>query len=94
MYEFELLINKLIDSLDKNDVIVNLKNNYESVKNDKELINMINNYYETYNSSLKNKINNNENMINVRKSEAELAYLILEINNILKEINPNSRSCL
>ena len=94
MNELDKLIDSLIVSLNNNDIIKELKNNYDIVKNDKELINKIDKYYLTYNSSLKEEINNNVNIKNVRKSEAELAYLILEINNVLKDINPDSRSCL
>lgn len=87
------LVTEFINKLDNEECIINLKESYNDIKKDEELNNKIKKYKETYNKSLLNEIEEDELYKKMKKYEAELGYIILEINNKLKEIS-NKGTCL
>ena len=87
------LVLDFINSLEKEETIVNLKENYNKLKSDKKLMSDIKKYQETYNTKLLNEIENNDLYKEIKKNEAELGYMIFEINNELKKIN-NKGKCI
>ena len=82
-----------LNSLDKEETVINLKENYNKLKSDTSLKNKIKKYQEKQDNKLLNEIEDNELYRIIKKNEAELGYIILEINNKLKEINSKGK-CL
>ena len=81
------LINKFIESIDNEEAVKELKDSYNKIKNNKELIEKIKKYNETYDEKLKEELINNEDIRNAKHLEANLNYMILDINKELKEIS-------
>ena len=86
-------LHKLENELDNLSLFKDLKEAYEEVNNNKELVSKIEKYNITKDNSLRLEIYNYEEIKKYKKLENEVNLLILKINNKLKRIN-NERSCI
>lgn len=90
------LIEKVDDlkkELDNTKEIKHIKELNNRIKDNKELISLIEKYNLTQDENIKKQIINNEFFKEYKISENEINYLILEINSKLKKINKKG-SCL
>jgi len=92
MNELIETVDNLKKSLDENEKIIKLKEINKKIMEDKELLKDIEEYNRTNNLELKNKIINNNLFREYKHNEAECNFIILEINNRLKEIS-NKGKC-
>ena len=90
MNELYKLTTTFEDNLDRENIIKSLKASYDNIKKDKSLIADIKDYKKTNNERKKRNIINNNNYITAKHYEAELNYIILEINKHLKTITSES----
>ena len=81
------LIEDLKKNLDSEDTIINLKEKYKDIKNDKELMDKIKQYNIYHDDNLREELISNDKIKDVKHLEAILNYMILEINNKLKTIS-------
>ena len=90
MEELIAKIDNLINVLEKQDEVIEIRKVNEELKNDKELINLIERYKED--RSLLKEIENNKLFQKYKEKETDLNILILKINKRLKEIT-NKGNC-
>ena len=83
-------VDLLKKELDKNKDIQELKNLNKKIKDDKELLKLIEEYNETRNEEIKEKIKSNELYSKYKHLETEINFLILKIRSELKTINNRS----
>ena len=90
MEELIAKIDNLINVLEKQDEVIEIRKVNEELKNDKELKNLIERYKED--KSLLQEIENNKLFQKYKEKETDLNILILKINKRLKEIT-NKGNC-
>lgn len=77
---------ELINMINNSEISFRCKESLEKIYSNKQLVDMIEEYNKSYDSTLRDKIYTNEDFINYKKLENEVNLLILEINNIFKEL--------
>lgn len=87
-------IEKLKNSLEKEEKIIEVKKLLEIINNDKELIELINEYKEKPTEELKYTIYNNITYKRYKELENDINIMILQINNKLKEITNKDKCSL
>ncbi len=92
MNELMEKVYKLEDLLDKEETIKEIRQINKKIKNDKELLKLIEEYRVTGNEETKNKIVNNQLFSKYKHLETELNFIILNIRGELKKIT-NSKGC-
>lgn len=88
------VVDNLKKSLDRHEKIIKIKELNKKIKNDKELISLIEKYKLVKDEKIKDKINNNDLFREYKLSENEVNFLILEINAKLKEITNKGKCSL
>ena len=73
--------------LDNSKEVKHIKELNSKIKDNKELLNLIEKYNSTQNESIKEEIINNKFFREYKLSENEINYIILEINSKLKQIS-------
>ena len=96
--EMNLELDKLINILDNDSRIIRLEELKKIITSDKEFMNDFNelkelDVYSNEYKELKKKLFSNEYFKEFKELEQEINYLILEINNRLKELT-NERRCI
>lgn len=86
MNELYKYIDEFKEALEKEQLINELKNSYKIAYKDKELIKQIKEYKEQKNYTQEENISNNSNYQRIKHLEAQLGFMILEINKKLKKI--------
>jgi len=86
------LITKLEQELDKEKCIIELKETYQVLKKDKTIIEKVNKYNYTKDEALRKDLLQNANIRKAKKMEADLNYIILEINQQFSTLKTNHRS--
>lgn len=94
MNELMEKVDNLIDTIDNSKQVKDIKNINEEIMQDKELLDLIKRYNETYDEGIKEMIINNKLFSDYKHKETELNILILEINIRLKEINSKGKCSL
>ena len=94
MNELMEKVDNLIDTIDNSKQVKDIKNINEKIMQDKELLDLIKRYNETYDEGIKEMIINNKLFSEYKHKETELNILILEINSRLKEINSKGKCSL
>jgi cell fate (sporulation/competence/biofilm development) regulator YlbF (YheA/YmcA/DUF963 family) len=84
--------NELIDAIDKCPTVLEIKELNKELENNKELLNLIEDYKNTKNESIKEKIISNDFFRKYKEKETDINILIMSINQKLKKIS-NERSC-
>lgn len=92
MKELFHLIILLEEALDEEEVVQQLKNKYKELKKDKELVSLLKRYHQSNDEELREELLNSRDIRTVKKLEAELNYLILEINQDFKDLK-DKRGC-
>ena len=87
-------IEKLKNSLEQEEKIIEVKKLLKIINNDKELIKLINDYKEKPIDELKYTIYNNKNYKRYKELENDINIMILQINNKLKEITNKDKCSL
>lgn len=87
-------VDNLIDTIDNSKQVKDIKNINEEIMQDKELLDLIKKYNETYDEGIKEMIINNKLFSDYKHKETELNILILEINSRLKGINSKGKCSL
>ncbi len=80
-------VENLKNVLDEQEKIKQIKNSNVKVLEDEELLKLIKDYNQTKNPSIKEKILRNKNFQDYKEQETEINFIILEINQKLKEIS-------
>ena len=80
-------VENLKKELDNSKEVSHIKELNSKIKNNKELISLIEEYNNTQDESIKEKIINDEFFREYKLSENEINYIILEINSKLKQIS-------
>lgn len=88
------VVDNLKKSLDRHEKIIKIKELNKKIKNDKELISLIEKYKLGKDEKIKDKINKNDLFREYKLSENEVNFLILEINAKLKEITNKGKCSL
>ena len=88
------VVDNLKKSLDRHEKIIKIKELNKKIKNDKELVSLIEKYKLVKDEKIKDKINKNDLFIEYKLSENEVNFLILEINAKLKEITNKGKCSL
>ena len=73
--------------LDNSKEVKHIKELNSKIKDNKELLNLIEKYNSTQNESIKEEIINNKFFREYKLSENDINYIILEINSKLKQIS-------
>ena len=81
------LIDELKESLDNEEKVKAIKIIQEQLKEDKKLLELVEEYNRCNNPKLKDEIVKNENFKKYKHLENEINYIIVSINQKLKEIN-------
>lgn len=84
-------LDNLKKMLDDTICIQELKNIYNKINKDKDLVSLIENYNYTHDERIKNKLLENSLVREYKHQEAELNFLILEINQKLKKITKKDK---
>ncbi len=79
-------IDKLKETLDKEDSVIRIKALNKKVQQDSNLVDLLSKYHETKDDRLKQEILNNPLFREYKEQEIKLNLLILEINSKLKQI--------
>jgi len=87
MKELVEKIENLKKELDNSKEVKHIKELNSKLKDNKELISLIEKYNNTQDESIKEKIINNEFFREYKLSENEINYIILELNSKLKQIS-------
>ena len=80
-------IDNVKKELDNSKEVKHIKELNSKLKDNKELISLIEKYNNTQDESIKEQIVSNEFFIEYKLSENEINYIILEINSKLKQIS-------
>ena len=80
-------IENIKKELDNSKEVKHIKELNNKIKDNKELLNIIEKYNNTQSESIKKEIINNEFFREYKLSENEINYIILEINSKLKQIS-------
>lgn len=86
------LILELEQKLDEEQCIINLKNAYINLKKDKKIIKEIEKYNISQDEGLRKILIKNEDIRKVKRLEADLNYIILEINQGFSSLIDDNRS--
>lgn len=84
-------LDKLKKELDETECVKEIRKLNKKIKNDKELITLIEKYNYTKDERIKEQIINNKLYREYKHQEAELNFLILEINQALKSITKKDK---
>lgn len=84
-------IDKLKECLNETKCVIEIKRLLKEINDDKDLINMIEEYNKTEDERIRNKILNNKLFREYKHQEAELNLLILQINQRLKSITKKDK---
>ena len=84
-------VENLKSSLDNTDIVKNVKSINEEIMKDKELLELIRKYNETFDEDIKKKIINHKLFLDYKHQETELNLLIMDINSKLKNINSKGK---
>lgn len=84
-------VENLKSSLDNTDIVKNVKSINEEIMKDKELLELIKKYNETFDEDIKKKIINHKLFLDYKHQETELNLLIMDINSKLKNINSKGK---
>jgi len=87
-------IEKLKICLENETTIIEIKEVLKKINNDKELIDLIEEYKHKPKDELKYQIYNNENYRRYKELENDINIVILQINNKLKEITSKGKCSL
>ncbi len=80
-------IENIKKELDNSKEVIHIKELNNKIKDNKELLNLIEKYNNTQSESIKEEIIKNEFFREYKLSENEINYIILEINSKLKQIS-------
>ena len=86
-------VDNLINSLEETKEIQEIKEWNQKIEEEKELKSLIEEYRKTQDESVKEKIRNHPFYREYKKKENACNFLILEINQTLKEITGKGKSC-
>lgn len=84
-------MNNLIDELDNNKSIINIKRLNKRISEDKELLLMIERYRNNRDINIKKDIINNSLFREYKEEERNVNFIILEINKRLRNINSKGK---
>lgn len=84
-------MDKLKNILDETECIKDLKRLYKEINQDEKLIKLIEDYKNTNDERTRDEILNNKLFREYKHQEAELNFLILEINQKLKQISKKDK---
>ncbi len=93
MKEIEDKIDNLINILDNNEYVKKIKELNTIIKDDKELMKLLEEYKYNKSDSLKRKILENENFKEYKTNETEINFIIMYLNKKLKEIQ-DGKECI
>lgn len=93
MKEIEDKIDSLINILDNNEYVKKIKELNTIIKDDKELMKLLEEYKYNKSDSLKRKILENENFKEYKTNETEINFIIMYLNKKLKEIQ-DGKECI
>ena len=93
MNDLYLYLDKVKKELDESQVIKDYEESKKAVFENKELIALINKYHDTLSDSLKKEIYEYKEFVEYKQKENEVNFLILSINQILKEIIGKRGGC-
>lgn len=91
MEELMEKIDKLKETLDKEDSVIRIKALNKRVQQDPNLVALLSKYHETKDDRLKQEILNNPLFREYKEQEIKLNLLILEINSKLKQITKKDK---
>ena len=92
MEDLYFYLDNIKTELDKSEVIKSLESAKKKVYENKELISLIKLYHQNKSEKLRKEIYQYQDFIKYKEKENELNFLILNINNILKDIT-NKKGC-
>lgn len=78
---------------DNNEVIKEIKKLNKEIREDRELLSLIEEYRVTRNEEIRRKIISNEKYLQYKHLETEVNFMILKINQELGTINKRSGGC-
>lgn len=84
-------IDKLKETLDKEDSVIRIKSLNKKVQQDSNLVDLLSKYHDTKDDALKQEILNNSLFREYKEQEIKLNLLILEINSKLKQITKKDK---
>lgn len=93
MREIEDKLDNLINQLDNNEYVKEIKKLNKKIKDDKELMKLLEEYKYNKSDSLKRKILENENFKEYKTAETEINFIIMYLNKRLKEIK-DGKECI
>lgn len=93
MSDLFLYLDKVKKELDESDVIKEFEQAKKEVYDNKELIELVNKYHNSLSDSLKKEIYSYPEFVKYKQKENEVNFLILSINQILKEIVGKRGGC-